>query len=326
MRAVYLALACLVVVGEARAQEQPLPNNNIPSTVFRTGVDLVALNVVVTDAQQKYVTGLSVDDFAVFEDGVQQDLSFFAAREVPLDLALLLDTSASMIDKMATMQEAAIGFAATLRPGDRLSIVDVKDSAKILHKLDDDLGNVDAAIRQTAARGGTALYNGLYMALKDMVKQRRSNGDVRRQAIAVLSDGQDTASLIGFDDVMDAAKESGIAIYTITLTSGRTLRSAANAGSRYFSQSEFGMKALAQETGARAFFPASIADLSGVYGTIAEELASQYALGYSPKNPTRDGAFRRVVVRIGDHPGARTRTRSGYQAPRAERVVATIQK
>jgi Ca-activated chloride channel family protein len=315
-----------MVAGEARAQVQPRQTNDSPDTVFRTGVDLVALNVVVTGAQQKFVTGLSIDNFAVFEDGVQQDLSFFAAKDVPLDLALLLDTSASMIDKMATMQEAAIGFASTLRPGDRLSVVDIKDSTKILHKLDDDRGRVDAVIRQTAARGGTALYNGLYMALKDMVKQRRQNGDVRRQAIAVLSDGQDTASLIGFDDVMDEAKVAGIAIYTITLTTGRTARSAANAGSRYFSQSEFGMKALAQETGARAFFPTSIADLSGVYATIAEELASQYALGYTPKNPKRDGAFRRVVVRVEDHPGARTRTRSGYQAPRADRVVATIQE
>ena len=175
------------------------------------------------------------------------------------------------------------------------------------------------------ARGGTALYNGLYMTLKEMVKQRRLNGDIRRQAIAVLSDGEDTASLVGFEDVMDAAKESGIAIYTITLKSGYMVRAAANSGSRYFSQSEFGMKALAQETGARAFFPSGIAELAGVYGTIAEELATQYALGCTSKDPKRDGAFRRVVVRVADHPGARTRTRSGYQSARVDRV-ATIQE
>ncbi len=254
---------------------------------------------------------------------MQQDVSFFAARNVPLDLALLLDTSASMTDKMQTMQEAAAGFAATLRPGDRVSIVDIKDTVKILHALDDDPGGADTAIRGTVARGGTALYNGLYMTLKEMVKQRRQNGDVRRQAIAVLSDGQDTASLIAFDDVMDVAKQTGIAIYTITLKSPSGERPG-RSGSRYFSQSEFGMKSLAQETGARAFFPASIAELAGVYGTIAEELASQYALGYTSKNPKRDGAFRRVVVRVEDHPGARTRTRTGYQSATPERV-ATIE-
>ncbi len=223
---------------------------------------------------------------------------------------------------MATMHEAAIGFAGRLRPGDRVSIVDVKDTVKILHALDDDLGGADAAIRRTTARGGTALYNGLDMTLKEMVKQRRQNGEVRRQAIAVLSDGDDTASLVTFDDVMDVAKQSGIAVYTITLKSPQ-LRSA-NSGSRYFSQSEFAMKALAQETGARAFFPATIAEVAGVYGTIADELSMQYALGYTSKNPKRDGAFRRVIVRVADNPGARTRTRTGYQAARPEQV-ATIQ-
>jgi Ca-activated chloride channel homolog len=320
VKAIYVALACLMGAGGAHAQTQPLHNNDIPGSVFRTGVDLVALNVVVTDGQQKFVTGLSVDDFAVYEDGVQQELSFFAAKDVPLDLALLLDTSASMGDKMQTMQEAAAGFAATMRPGDRVTIVDVKDTVKVLHALDDDVRGADAAIRGTTARGGTALYNGLYMTIKDMVKQSRQNGDVRRQAIAVLSDGDDTASLVSFDDVMDVAKQSGIALYTITLKASYAVRSA-NSGSRYFSQSEFAMKALAQETGARAFFPTSISELSGVYGTIAQELATQYSLGYTSKNPKRDGAFRRVVVRVGDHPGARTRTRSGYQSPRPEQVA-----
>ena len=320
MKAIYLALACVMVGGAARAEAQQLHTNDIPGSVFRTGVDLVALNVVVTDGQQKFVSGLSIDDFAVYEDGVQQELSFFAAKDVPLDLALLLDTSASMTDKMQTMQEAAVGFAGTLRPGDRVTIVDIKDSVKVLHALDDDVEGADVAIRRTTARGGTALYNGLYMALKDMVKQRRQNGEVRRQAIAVLSDGDDTASLVAFDDVMDVAKQSGIAIYTITLKSSYA-RNGANSGSRYFSQSEFAMKALAQETGARAFFPTSITELAGVYGTIAEELATQYALGYTSKNAKRDGAFRRVVVRIADHPGARTRTRSGYQSARAEQVA-----
>jgi len=321
VQAIYLALACLLVAVEARAQA-PLRNNDTPGTVFRTGVDLVALNVVVTDGHQKFVTGLSMDDFAVYEDGVQQELSFFAAKDVPLDLALLLDTSASMTDKMATMHEAAAGFAARLRQGDRVSIVDVKDTIKVLHALDDDLGGADAAIRRTTARGGTALYNGLYMTLREMVKQRRQNGEVRRQAIAVLSDGEDTASLVTVDDVMDVAKQSGIALYTITLKSPH--QRSANSGSRYFSQSEFAMKALAQETGARAFFPATIAELAGVYGAIADELSMQYALGYTSKNPKRDGAFRRVTVRVEDKPGARTRTRSGYQAARPAQV-ATIQ-
>ena len=320
MKKIACLLACLVSAIEARGQATAPPDT---PTVFRAGVDLVALNVVVTDGQQKLVTGLSADKFAIFEDGILQELSFFAASETPLDLAILLDTSASMSDKLQTAQEAAIGFSSRLRAADRLTVVDIKDGVKVLHPLDEDLDGARAAIRTTTARGGTALYNGLYMTLKEMIRQRRANGEVRRQALAVLSDGDDTASLIAFDDVMDVAKQSGIAIYTITLRSAVVVRQAAQNGHRYFSQAEFGMKALAQETGARSFFPIDISELAGVYGVIAGELASQYALGYTPKNPKMDGAYRRVLVRV-DQPGARTRTRTGYVAPRADRTAASL--
>jgi Ca-activated chloride channel family protein len=322
---VWLLLVAVPASGQSlgpAADERPAapaagsPADPLQSAVFRTGVDLVALTVVVTDVRQRFIGGLTEHDFAVFEDGVQQDISFFAAAAVPLDLALLLDTSASMADKMDTMQQAAIGFLRTLRTGDRAAIVDIKDNVQITYGLGGDVPMANDAVRKTVARGGTALFNGLYLTLKEMVKQRKANGDVRRQAIAVLSDGEDTASLVGFDDVMELAKQSGISIYTITLRSPSAVKQAAAAGRRYFSQAEFAMKSLAQETGARAFFPSEIRELGGVYGVIADELANQYAIGYSPKNARRDGAFRRVVVRIAERPDARTRTRSGYVAAR----------
>jgi VWFA-related protein len=139
----------------------------------------------------------------------------------------------------------------------------------------------------------------------------------------VLSDGDDTASLISYDDLMDLAKQSGIAIYTITLRSKFLVTQAQQRGHSYFSQSEYGMKALAQETGARSFFPMDVSELHGVYSAIAEELATQYALGYSSKNPKLDGAYRRVIVRVTDRPGAQTRTRAGYLAARVTRTART---
>jgi VWFA-related protein len=295
------------------------------SPTFRGGIDLVALTVVVTDPQRHLVTGLGQQDFAVFEDGVQQDLSFFAAQRVPLDLSLLLDTSASMTDKMPTMREAAIGFASTVQPGDRISIVDIKDSLRVLHPLDEDVEGARAAIRGTAARGGTALYNGVYMTLRDMMTKRRAAAaanadDVRRQAIVVFSDGEDTASLVSFDDVLDTAKQAGVAIYTIALRSPTEVRDLSPNSKRYFSNSDFAMKELARETGALSFFPTDIKDLAGVYSQIAAELANQYALGYSSKNPKHDGAYRRVIVKVMDHPGAQTRTKAGYQSPRDPRA------
>jgi Ca-activated chloride channel family protein len=332
-----LLLACVLVAANASAQalaatETALNGNTATSTAaattpttpttFRSSVDLVALNVVVTDGDKKYVAGLNPSDFAVYEDGIQQDVSFFGASDVPIDLAILLDTSASMTGKMHLVQQAAIGFLATLRPVDRATIVDIKDATRIMFPLGSDLEGAKQAILTTVPRGGTALYNGTYLTLKEMTKERRANDTVRRQAIVVLSDGDDTASLVSYDDLMDLAKQSGIAIYTITMRSKYLVNQAAARGHSYFSQSEYGMKALAQETGARSFFPTELSELGGVYASIAQELATQYAIGYSSKNPRLDGSYRRVIVRVADKPGVQTRTRAGYTAPRVQRVAA----
>jgi Ca-activated chloride channel homolog len=301
----------------ATTGEGPATTGAVTGPVFRSSVDLVALNVIVTDLRQRFVEGLSVADFAVFEDGVLQDVSFFAASEVPLDIAVLLDTSASMSDKMAIMQRAALGFLSTLRVHDRAMIVDIKDATRVLHSLQSSEGDMAAAVKSTRASGGTGLYNGLYLTFKELAKVRAaSTSGVRRQAIVVLSDGQDTSSLMSFDDVMDVAKQSGIATYTITLRAPRLTAFEQARGARYFSQSEFSMRTLAQETGGQAFFPLDIGELDHVYASIAKELASQYALGYTPKAVRADGRFRRIVVQLPANPEMRIRTRSGYTPKR----------
>jgi Ca-activated chloride channel homolog len=285
-----------------------------PAT-FRAGVDLVALNVVVVDPRQQFVGGLSAGNFAVYEDGVQQDVSFFASAELPLDLAILLDTSASMHDKIATAQKAAVGFVSALRPVDRLLVIDIKDSSRVLTPLTHDLNAAKEAILATSASGSTALYNGLYLTLREMIRQKPAGQDLRRQALVVLSDGDDTTSIVGYDDVMELAKQAGVSIYTIMLRSSPFESQIARRNPQT-SKSEYGIKALAQETGGRSFLALEINDLAGVYQTIGQELASQYAIGYMPTNQRRDGAYRRVSVRIVDRANAQPRTRAGYLAPR----------
>jgi Ca-activated chloride channel family protein len=309
MRVLCVALTCLMWCGEGRAQGT--------QGTFRSAVDLVSLNVIVTDNKDKFVTGLTQKNFSVFEDGIQQDVSFFAAANVPLDMAILLDMSSSMSDKMATVQEAAIGFASHLRQGDRVTVIGIRDTARTLHELDGDVKGACDAIRKTTAGGGTALYNALYTTIRQLQKVHAAaaEGDVRRQAITVLTDGDDTTSLVTFDDLLVLAKQAGIAIYTIALKS--PYPTIALTSQKYFSESEFAMKALAQETGARAFFPNDISQLAGVYGMITDELSNQYALGYSSSNPKQDGAYRRILVRV-DEPNVRTRTRSGYQVAKTQ--------
>jgi VWFA-related protein len=275
---------------------------------FKAAIDIVSLNVTAMDATNHYVTDLDEKNFSVFEDGVKQDLSFFTRKQQPIALSLLLDSSASMEDKLPTLQVAASNFAHRLKSNDLAQVIDFDSRVEIRQGFTSKQSELDSAIQQTQAGGSTSLYNAVYIALKELAKTRaQGDEDVRRQALVLFSDGEDTSSLISFDEVLELAKRSETAIFTIALRGADTQ-------SKGFHEAEFVMRQLAQETGGRAFFPAKIDDLNGVYAEIADELASQYTLGYSSKNAKRDGAFRRIVVQI-DRPNVSSRTKRGYYAP-----------
>ena len=276
---------------------------------FRAGVDLVSLNVTVMEGT-RYLTDLEQKDFKVFEDGMQQDVTFFNKTNLPIALALLLDTSASMDTKLPTAQEAAVGFAKRLRSQDLAEVVDFDNRVTVLQNFTSSSQELETAIRRTSAGGSTSLYNDVYIALKDLKKVVARNAEeIRRQAIVVLSDGEDTSSLLPFEEVLDLAKRSETAIYSIGLRDNES-----NAGSKLFKEAEFVLRQFSQQTGGRAFFPNQIAELNGIYGQISDELSSQYTVGYTSKNPRRDGAWRRVVVQT-TRPGTATRTKQGYFAP-----------
>jgi Ca-activated chloride channel family protein len=300
----------------AGGQAPPAYANGPSQPTFSSGVDLVALTVTVTDASRRYVGDLTASDFQVFEDGIQQPVSFFGLANVPLDVALLVDGSASMQPALPLARQAAHGLLGTLRPQDRASLVEFRNSVRVSEALTSDIPRVVAALDRIAAAGGTSLHNALYVTLKDFHRQSRADADVRRRAIVVLSDGEDTASLVSFDEVLDLARRVGVTIYTVGLKSELQLlrERAQQNGRRYFNQSDYAMRTLADQTGARAFFPEKPADLKAVYDAVAAELAAQYALGYVSRNPVRNGAWRRLMVRIAEQPGTRPRTRAGYFA------------
>jgi Ca-activated chloride channel family protein len=275
---------------------------------FRTGVDLVSLNVTVSEGGH-YVTDLEQADFNVYEDGVQQNVTFFNKTNLPIALAVLLDTSASMDTKLPTAQEAAIGFAKRLRKQDLAEVIDFDNRVSVLQAFTNSSQQLEQAIRRTSAGGSTSLYNAVYIALKDLKKAVAKNADeIRRQAIIVLSDGEDTSSLLPFEEVLDLAKRSETAIYSIGL------RDNDSGGTKLFKEAEFVLKQFSQETGGRAFFPNQISELTNVYGQISDELSSQYTVGYTSKNPKRDGAWRKVVVRV-NRPNNTARTKLGYFGP-----------
>ena len=301
-----LGVAALATqTGIAQTLPQPLPQT--PS--FRAGVDIVSLNVTVMEPSQRYVTDLGQDEFEIFEDGFKQNITFFNRSQLPIALALLLDTSASMEEKLETAQQAAVGFARRLREQDLAEVIDFDSRVEILQKFTNVSTELEQAIQRTSAGGSTSLYNAMYISLKELKKIRANSADdVRRQAIVVLSDGEDTSSLVSLDELLELARRSETAIFCVGL------QSQDSGTSRGFREATFALRQLANETGGRAFFIDDIQELAGVYGQISDELSSQYTVGYSSKNVRRDGTWRRVVVRV-DRPKVHVRTKPGYYAP-----------
>ena len=297
-----LALLVLASGSALRAQGPPRP------PVFGTGIEVINLNVSVTDARGRYITDLTKNDFAVFEDGVRQELSIFNHEDIPISLVLMLDTSASMDEKLPTARAAAIRFVGTLRPQDNAQVMQFNDRTTILQDFVADHDALDSAIGRTEAAGPTALHNALYVALKELEKQKTQA--LRRRAIVLLSDGEDTASLVSDDQVLDLARKTEINIYAISLRPRRMQdRNAVK-----FSQAAHLLTALTQDTGGQVHFPNSLSELDAVYDRIAEELRTQYSLGYVSNNGRRDGKWRRIVVRIPAREDIQVRHKLGYFA------------
>ena len=246
----------------------------------------------------------------MFEDGIRQELSLFTHENLPISLAILIDTSASMQEKLPQARAAGSRFIKTLRPQDDAQIVQFNDRSTVLQDFTNDHALLDAALNKTDAAGPTALYNSLYVALKDLSKQKKT-AELRRRAVIVLSDGEDTASLVTDEQVMELARQSEIAIYPVSLRPSRSQ----DRGRMAFSQAEHILTSLARETGGQVFFPQSLSELDSVYDRIAEELRTQYSLGYVSSNARRDGKWRRIVVRTPERPSLQMRHKLGYYAP-----------
>ncbi len=302
-------LAALVALGAGRPLSAQAPQRKPSDSVFRGGVEMVSLNVTVLDQQQHYLTDLESRDFTILEDGARQDITYFNRMSLPIALSLLIDTSASMEQRLTIAQDAAIGFAKKLRPQDLAQVVDFDTRVEVLQGFTADTTALETAIRNTQAGGSTAMFNALYISLKELAKIRpRTEDDVHRRAVVVLSDGEDTSSLVTYDEVLDLAKRSATTIYAIGL------QSRDNGLSKGFKEAEYVLRQLATETGGRVFFPQRPEDLAGIYGVIADELASQYVIGYASSNQKRDGSWRRLTVQV-NRTGTTARTKRGYFAP-----------
>jgi Ca-activated chloride channel family protein len=293
------------------------------SRLLKSGVDLVPLTVTVTDRTGRYVPDLTAADFAVFEEGKPQVLSHFASDPVALDVAFLLDTSGSMGATLPLAQKAASGLARQLRAGDRASVAGIGSSVLVHQSMTPDLASVQAALRSVRAHGNTALYDALYIALRDYRQDAANASEIRRHVIVLLSDGNDTASHVTFEDVLNLVRRADVTVYVVSLASDPMLVNPL-ARDRDAFESAHAMSTLARESGGRLFTPRTARELPAIYDAIAEELSGQYVLGYVPSASAADSAFRRISVGVLQPRAGAARTRAGYYADRAGQNLANL--
>ena len=279
---------------------------------FRVGVNTVSVAVTLLDEKGGLVTGLDQDNFTIFEDGVEQDIQFFSHGELPLKMVILLDVSTSMHQKLPMAQEAAIRFAESLKPGDEVQVVQFGDRVLILVEFTSDFDDVANAIRSTKVKGATALYRAIYVSIKDLEAYGRD--ELNRRAVIVLSDGNDTRSRLGFEDVKTEARKSNVIIYAISLRANE-----ADLKKEKYRDAKYELDMLARESAGKSYAPEQLKDLAGVYEEIATELKSQYSLGYVSTNAEHDGKWRRLQI-LTAASGTSVRVREGYYAPRKSRL------
>jgi Ca-activated chloride channel family protein len=276
----------------------------------------VQLFVSVATPDGTPVRGLTEGQFQVREEGRAVAVQEFrdASTGVPLEVCLAIDRSGSMLEegKMTRALEAARHFAQAMRPGDRAALVSFSGEATLDQRLTGDREALLGAIARLRAAGETALYDGLYWAVEQVMLRRgavHTAGTAgSRRVVLALTDGNDNRSHAGPQDIVTRARAHGIAIYTIGLGSDTDRPLLAK---------------IAADTGGRFYFAPTASDLDRLYARIAEQLKSEYVLTYRTPRPTADGTRRAVEVTLLS-PGAGAPAQGWYQAPGAGSLVVTV--
>jgi len=296
--------------GSQSADTRPLAGERGPR--LRVEVDLVLVQVTVTDPYNRLVTGLDKEHFEVSEDRAAQQILYFSNEDAPLSLGLVFDVSGSMESsgKMERATKAAVQFLETANPQDEFFLVRFADQPDLLTGFTSSVEEVQNQLLYSHAEGRTALLDALYLALDTMRDAHNP-----RKALLVISDGGDNRSRYGVKDIKAFVRESDVQIYAIGIFDPVANRSQPEL---VWGPSLLGE--LAEMTGGR-MFPVeiyNIHELPDVAQKISVELRNQYVIGYRPTNRQRDGSWRKIRVKLNPPKGLpplTTYARSGYYAP-----------
>lgn len=325
-----LALLVLPITAQQERSQKPVPQDEEPIKLHTT---LVQVPVIVSEHGGRYVSDMTRDEFAVFEDGVKQNVELFGSVEEPFSVALLLDSSGSTKAALEQIKSAAMAFLSNLRPHDRVMVVSFNDSVEVLSELTNDAAKLAAAVQSIKSGESTQVFEAVYTAVWERLRDIQG-----RKAVIVFSDGIDTASSeIVLEDTLDAVIESeDIIVYPIRYATREDverkmearLRASANSSGngaanakleegrreldRSYRAADEYLQQLADMSGGIVERADKLGDLKSALGRIAEELRHQYLLGYYPTNKAKDDKSRRITVRV-TRQGLTVRARPAYR-------------
>ena len=287
----------------------PAPPPQQSDETARILVDVTRVNMLftVTDKKGRFITDLTKDDFEIIESKKLQPIQEFTAEsDLPLRLAILVDTSNSIRDRFKFEQEAAVEFInSVVHPGvDKAMVVSFDSSAELVADLIDDTRRLNGAVMSLRPGGGTALYDAIFFACRDKLQQDQPKHKFRR-AMVILTDGEDNESRYTRDQALEMAQKADVVIYAIStnITHSET-------------EGDKVLKYLTAETGGHAFFPFKVEDLEQSFENIANELRHQYNVFYRPEPLKTDGLYHTVELRVKGRKDLLVRARKGYYAPK----------
>ena len=272
--------------------------------LFKVGVETVFVKISVTDPLNRYVTGLEREHFKVYEDKVEQSITYFSQEAAPISVGLIFDVSGSMKDNtnIKKAKSAIVRFLQSGSPEDEYFLITFNQKTNLLQSFTAQSSTVqnDVAIQKPGGR--TALYDAVYLGL-DQVKRGRND----KKALILITDGEDNSSRYSPSEVREFAKESDVQIYGI-----------GQEGNLNYGRTE--ITNIVSMTGGRAFFPRSFNELDYYIDLVHAELRNQYLIGYSPTNQVHDGKWRRIRVKLDAPQGLPKLTvsaKEGYYAPKS---------
>lgn len=281
---------------------------------FSARVDQVVVYASVYDENSQLVSDLIREEFSVFEDRIEQEITSFAQTDIPSTIGIVLDSSGSMRGKWSLLEEAVDLFLSLNNPQNELFFIQFDDSVALEEDFTTDVDDIRDAVANVVVKGGTALYDAIYLS----ADKAREGGEPKK-VVVVFTDGEDKDSYYKHEELLEKVRESDVQIFVVAFLD-RELSEDKGFFGLFKSERqkvEQEITSVAEVTGGEAFFPEEVAELKQIFERIAYELKNQYRLAYVSSNKKRDGSWRRIDLKVSDAPerGLKVRAKKGYYAP-----------